>query len=185
MSRSDSAAFFEYGSVDLGDVDRRARRATASVRMPFILMQAVTPALLGGGSVGRLTLAEPFAVWVPSLTAGRMNALGAQAQAAHELVNRAVRERAEESLRLYGGLSHFLVDPADIMPLLPMGTYVTFTYSFRVDDTVRVLEALQQHAGVTGVPEFQAALACVLAEALSLFGDVVAYPTLNSASNQE
>jgi hypothetical protein len=173
VTAAESATFFEYGSVELGDIDRRTRQATAVVRMPFILMQSVTPALLGGGSVAGLALREPLAVWIPSLGPGRMNAFGAQVQSGHDLVNRALRDRAEEAMRLFGGLSHFLTDPADAIPVLPMGTYVTFTYRFRVDDVLRVIEAMEPHGATAGVPEFQAALASVLHEALSLFGPPV------------
>lgn len=166
----DDTTFFEYGSVTLGEWDRKTRQAVVRIRLPYCLLQAVTPALLGGGSVDELRVAEPMMVWIPRLTGDRVSAIGATVEGAHELINRSLKERAEESLRAFMGLSPFVRDPTDLVPFLPMGTYVTLRLRIRIDSVLQVVEALEGAKGVCGVAEFQAALAAVLHEALVCFG---------------
>lgn len=163
---SESTRFFEYGSVDLVDVDARARSACADVRMPFVVMQAATPALLGGGVVDGLSLCQPVSVWIPRLTGERMSPAASGIPSAHERVNVYLRERASEAMKAFMDLAPYVSDPSDLIPFLPMGTYVTFRYRFRIDDALSVIEALEPHHGVAGIAEFQYALAGVLREAV-------------------
>jgi len=159
---SDDAKFFEYGHVLLLGNDFKTRQASLEVCMPNSLMQAVTPSLLGAGWVDQFRVRDPVAVWLPQLTPSRMNAAASGHDLPHTRANMALKQWAEEVLQVFQKVAQFLVDPSDIVPFLPMGTYVQFRFRCRVDDIPKVLEGVDA-TPVVGVPEFQWALASVLA----------------------
>jgi hypothetical protein len=163
---AEQSRFFEYGEVLLTENDYKTRQAAVSVCMPCCLFQAVTPSLLGGGLVDGLKVREPLAVWLPQLTSERVSPLvRAQVPDAEIRINAVMKAHVDELLRLFQGASGVIVDPADLVPYLPLGTYVCFRFRCRIDDVPKVLEGVDR-TPVTGVPEFQWALAMVLKCAL-------------------
>lgn len=159
---ADEAKFFGCGQVVLLDRDFKTRQASMEVCMPNSLMQAVSPSLLSCGWLDAFRVKEPLAVWLPQLTAERMNGLAAEHDMAHARANAALRQWAEEVLQVFRKVSQFLVDPSDVIAFLPMGTYVCFRYRCRIDDIPRLLEGVDR-TPVVGVREFQWAMASVLA----------------------
>jgi len=158
---SDFARFFEHGEVSFMERDFPRRQARLEVVLPCCLFQAITPSLLGAGFIDNLQIRQPVAVWMPQLTKSRLNALTMEVPDAAERMNKAVLERIDLILKTYEGLAHFVNDPTDIVPMLPLGTYIKFHFRCRIDDIMKVLEGVQ-NTPVAGVPEFQWALASVL-----------------------
>lgn len=161
----DASQFFEHGKVVLEDVDHVARTAAVFMQMPCCLFQAVTPSLLGAGLVDNFRIAEPLACWLPQLTEERISFVGKQLDQAHVRVNTGVSQQMEAVLQTFVKISTLLNDPADMIPMLPLGTYVALRWRCRIDDVPKVLHGVQE-TPVVGVPEFQWALACVLAQAI-------------------
>jgi len=160
---SDTARFFEHGQIAFMERDFPNRQARIDITMPCCLFQTVSPTLLGAGYIDDPQIHNPMVVWMPQLSASRVNILAKDVVDAHDKMNRAIQERIDLILKTYEGMSHFLIDPSDIIPMLPLGTYVDFKFRCRIDDLMKVLENIQPLISITGVAEFQWALASVFA----------------------
>ncbi len=164
---ADDSKFFEHGEVSLDMCDPRTRTASVKICMPCCLFQTISPHLLGGGMADDLRIRSPLAFWTPTLGPSRISP-HVRSPGAEAKVNVAVRAAVESVGRLFVNLQDALVDPADVIPMLPLGTYVSFTYRFRVDDSLKILEGIGS-VNVVGAPEFQAAMAAVLTGVLLIF----------------
>ena len=164
---ADDSKFFEYGEVSLDTCDRKTRTSAVRICIPCCLFQTISPHLLGGGWIDELKIRTPIAFWTPTITPERIMA-HARIPGTEMRINVAVRTAVESVGRLFVNLQDSLIDPADVVPMLPLGTYVTFLYRFRVDDSIKILEGIGS-VNVVGVPEFQAAMAAVLTRVLTLF----------------
>ena len=160
---ADSAKFFEYGEVVFEERDFPSRTAAIRICVPNCLFQAVTPALLGAGLIDQFTVRDPIAAWVPMFTDARM------IPHASELVDNACAQMnatasmvATSALRAFHSMARLLNNPSDLVPILPLGVYVTLRFRCRIDDIPKVLFGIQG-IPVDGVAEFQWALASVLA----------------------
>lgn len=161
----DASQFFEYGKVVLEDTDPVGRTASIRMQMPNCLFQAVTPSLLGAGFVDEFKVADPLAVWIPQVTTERLSFMGKQLDQADVRINTAIAHQMGVVAQTFAKVAQLLTNPADLIPMLPLGTYVSLRFRCRIDDVPKVLFGVQETA-VVGVPEFQWALACVLAQAL-------------------
>lgn len=162
----DSAQFFEHGKVVLQDMDPIGRMAAIFVQVPCCLFQAVTPSLLGAGLVDNFRLAEPLCCWMPQVGEARLSFVGKQLDQANVRINTAVSQQMDVILKTFVKISEYLLNPADMIPMLPLGTYVQLRFRCRIDDIPKVLQGVQD-TPVEGVHEFQWALACVLAQAVT------------------
>lgn len=162
----ESAQFFEHGKVVLEDIDPVGRMAAIRMQMPNCLFQAVTPSLLGAGFVDNFRVSEPLATWLPQLSEGRISVVGKQLDQCHVRINTAVAQQMDAILKTFVKVSEFLLNPADMVPMLPLGVYVSLRFRCRIDDIPKVLHGVQE-TPVEGVHEFQWALACVLAQAVT------------------
>jgi len=166
--QSDDCSFFDYGRVTLEMCDSRSRQAMVRLCIPCCLFQTISPHLLGGGTVDELKIRDPLAVWIPKLTRERFAGPAASVDGIEHRANAAIREEVERSTKVFVHLQGHLADPSDLIPMLPLGTYVTMMFRCRVDDVIKVLEGVDS-IPVVGVHEFQLALAAVLHTALSDF----------------
>lgn len=164
-------AFFEHGFVQAVSWDPVSRQAAFSVTVPASIVQTVTPPLLGAGKLDQYVLHNPVAAWIPVIGSGRLHPAAANPDMA-DRINRKVREKVQEILDLFLDVSRILVDPSDLIPALPLGTYVNFRFRCRVDGMIKVLSELDR-TRVAGVPEFRYALSSALAEVLKEFGSVI------------
>lgn len=158
----DSAKFFGSGYIVVEAKDFKTRQASIEMCLPHTLLQAITPSLLGSGWIDKLKVKEPITVWIPQLTAERMNSAAIGHDVPHIRANMALKQWTDEVVQVFQKISQFLVDPSDIIPFLPMGTYVQLRFRCRVDDIPKVLEGVEK-TPVIGIPEFRWALASVLA----------------------
>lgn len=164
------ARFFEYGEVSVQAHDPRGNMASLKVCMPCCLMQTLTPALLGGGLIDRYEVMLPIAAWVPKSPEERFRPdIFCQAPDIVEAAASHTAKNVKKALELFVQLSQILLDPADAVPILPMGTYVTFQYRCRTDALAGVLSHIES-IRVVGVPEFRYALATVFAFLLTQEG---------------
>lgn len=160
---SESAKFFEFGEVTFEERDFPSRQAAIRICMPCCLFEAVTPSLLGAGVIDQYKVREPMAVWMPKFSAERMHPNAEQIlDSSLERLNMTLRASAEGIIETFQSLSFLVTDPSDLIPLLPLGVYVTFRLRCRIDDIPKVLFGVQ-NTPVNGVAEFQWALASVLA----------------------
>lgn len=161
----DESKFFEYGEVKLEAKDFKTRQFAVRICVPCTVFQAVSPSLLGSGWVDELRVRDPVAVWIPTIGLDRFGSIVSHIEGVEQITRRMILERVTETVRAFHQVARVLQDPADAIPMLPLGTYVTFRYRCKLDETVRVLEGIQA-TPVAGVSEFQWALsevfACVL-----------------------
>ena len=164
--------FFERGEVRVSGFDAASRQAAFSISMPASVAQAVVPALLGAGVLDQYVLMNPVAAWIPALGADRIRpgVLVYDPDMAQKL-NSAVRARVGDVLSLFADLSQGVLDPTDLIPMLPLGVYVTFRMRCRIDDLPRAVLELERTA-VAGVGEFRFALAAALTEVLTAAGSL-------------
>jgi hypothetical protein len=160
---SESTKFFEFGEVTFEERDFPSRQAAIRICMPCCLFEAVTPSLLGAGVIDQYRVREPMAVWMPKFSTERMHPNAEQLlDNSLERLNMTLRATSENTLEIFRNLSYLVADPSDLVPLLPLGTYITFRLRCRIDDIPKVLFGVQ-NTPVNGVAEFQWALASVLA----------------------
>jgi len=163
LNPSESAKFFEYGEVNFEERDFPSRQASIRICMPCCLFETVTPSLLGAGLIDQYRVREPLAVWVPKLSEERMSSHANQLlDNAKERVNMTLRASTENILNIFHTLSFLVANPSDLVPLLPLGTYITFRFRCNIDNMPKVLFNIQ-NIPVDGIAEFQWALASVLA----------------------
>lgn len=167
VEASEDTRFFEYGEVRLEEVDHQHRQAVLECCMPNCLLQTLTPSLLGSGVIDSFRVREPHAVWLPKLGKERFNPTAASTiDSVDARVNQTIRERVEETMRVFQGVSQLVNNPADLVPILPMGVYVNYRYRCHIDKIPNVLYSIDTLLVFTGVPEFQWALASVLKQVL-------------------
>jgi hypothetical protein len=159
--------FFEYGEVSVAGHDAKSRQAVLLMCLPCCLMQAVTPALLGAGTIDGYSVMNPVAVWIPQLSDGRFRPeyVGA-GEPVSIRANRIMAQRAQETLGTFKSLTPALKDPSDVIPMLPLGTYVQFRYRCDLDGLAQALIEMEKTA-VAGVAELCYALAGALARVLA------------------
>ena len=171
MTEANPLRFFEHGRVSVVGQDSSARQAIFHVCLPCCLMQAVTPLFLGPGSIDQYQITNPVAVWLPSLTDDRFRPefTGTGANRVSKRANRVLVKKAMEVLQVFSTISPTLADPSDIVPLLPMGTYVEFRYRCDVDGTALMINKMGE-IPIAGIPELCYSMAAALAQVLTGFG---------------
>jgi hypothetical protein len=162
----DPLRFFEHGGVSIVGHDAKSRQAILLVCMPCCLMQAVTPVLLGAGTIDGFCVMNPVSVWIPQLSDERFHPeyVGVDERVGVR-ANRVLSQKIQGVLSAFGSLTPILKNPSDIIPVLPLGTYVQFRYRCRLDDLAPALIEMEKTM-VVGVPEFRYALAGALAKIL-------------------
>lgn len=164
--------FFEHGQISVAGTDEKSRHAVLRITMPCCLMHAVTPALLGAGIIDGYEVMNPVAVWLPKLGEDRL--INPSQEVANK-INYEIKFIIEKVLTVFLNTGKNLFDKADLVPILPMGTYITFRYRCRVDVLAEILTVLDG-TPVAGIAEFRFALASALASILMTLGDVVSLP---------
>lgn len=167
----EDSRFFEHGSVTLEGCEPKSRMAAVRICMPCCLFQTVTPHLLDSGTLDELKIRNPVAFWIPRLTSSRFVSSVASVPNIDARANAAIREEVDRIGKVFVHLQDYLLDPSDIIPILPLGTYVTFLYRCRIDSVMKLLEGID-NIKVVGVPEFQFSIASVLHMALKDFESV-------------
>jgi len=161
---NEEATFFEHGFVKLEESDFKSRMASIRCSVPNCLLQAVSPVLLGAGIIDELRVMEPMSVWIPKISMDRIDERFRPHFTAEEF-NVAIKNSVSDLLKTFQDLSKIVSNTSDLVPILPMGTYVNFRFRVRVDSIISIMEELQIEK-VVGVPEFQWAMASVLAQLL-------------------
>ena len=168
ISIDNSVTFFDYGHVNLTLCDSVSRQAMFDICMPCCLFQTVTPHLLNGGYIDDLKIRDPISIWIPKLTVDRFNDAVRSVQDIDNLTNNYIKEEIERVGKLYTNLQNYLIDPSDIIPILPLGVYITFFYRCNVDSIPAILEGIES-IKVVGIKEFQWSLAVMMRHTLLQF----------------
>jgi hypothetical protein len=166
MTADEISTFFEDGKVELELFDLKSRQVLVSVQIPNCLFQAVTPSLLGAGFVDDLRISDPICVWIPQISKERISLLGSQVADIENKINIAIKSQVEILLNIFSQTSSLLANPSDLVPMLPLGTYVCFKYRCNIDRIPDLLSGIQ-NTPVNGVHEFQWAMASILNAVLS------------------
>lgn len=178
ITPSEDCKFFEHGSACLELCDSISRQALVRVCMPCSLFQTVTPQLLGNGTIDELRIKNPISFWIPKLTKERFIGQAALVEGIDIRTNAAIKEEVERIGKIFAHLQDYLIDPSDLVPILPLGTYITFIYRCKIDNVLSLLEGINS-IKVVGVHEFQWALATVLHQALLDFEKITKRLILN------
>ena len=167
MNSNDNYEFFENGFVKLIDHNFHTRTSLIKCSVPNCLLQAISPVLLGSGIIDNLSLSDPILVWVPKLSEDRIVDL-LRPVVDFSILNKEITNKIEEYLSIYKNLSQALKNPADLIPILPMGVYVTFNYRVHIDKIPAIMFEFEKNP-VVGVQDFQWGLAVVLKKILEEF----------------
>ena len=165
----DPKKFFEYGKISLAGHDSESRQAILLVCLPYCIMQTVTPALLGAGWIDEFRVMSPTVAWIPTVSEDRFKEgyQGPNERMAAR-ANTKIRESVQHALEAFKTMSATLTDPSDLVPMLPLGTYVEFRYRCRIDDLAKVVLVMDA-IPVAGVPDLRFAMAAAMAEILQEF----------------
>lgn len=157
------------GWVEASFTDKETQSLSIQFAVPNCLMNAVMPVLIQNGVLDQQQLLLPLRAWVPVLNQERFKP---ETRGLMEVVNQASIEMINKILTAVTQAMSLLADPSDVMPVLPLGVYVTFRYRCKAKSMMPILESLES-IPVIGVPEFKFAMAGVLAEFLRESGDVL------------
>jgi hypothetical protein len=166
----ENSTFFEHGYVKLVANDYDTRSVSVNICMPCTLLQAISPQLLGAGLLDHFRLHNPVAIWIPQLSDERFSP-GVRHDGIAKRLNIALREEIVRTCKLFEHVSQYLIDPTDIIPVLPLGVYVEFTYRCHVDRILGMLEGIDS-INIIGIPEFQWSFAGILKECLEDFAKI-------------
>lgn len=166
---SDFQKFFEYGEVSLEEHDFFTRQTSIRICMPCSLFQAVIPSLLGAGVIDQFKIREPMAIWIPNFSQEMLLPMADQSIDNILIrINMSLKAHAEEILQTFHTCAQLITNPSSLIPILPLGVYITIRFRCRIDDIPNVLIGIQK-TPVDGIYEFQWALATVLARILEDF----------------
>ena len=158
--------FFEHGRVEVKIVDAKSRQAALEICVPWCVLHAATPAMLGAGTIDEYRIHDPVAAWMPAIGSSRISGEIMRKTPGFDCkLNKAIQGTLESLLRLFHSMGEALVNLSDAVPMLPLGVYVVLRYRCCVDDLAKVLLELEPVA-TPGVPEFRYALAAALAASL-------------------
>lgn len=122
VAKRDETRFFEHGKVSVVWRDEEGTQVALRISIPNCLMQAVSPVLLGAGTIDLYEVMNPISVWMPTLGPDRFKDGGISART----VNAEIRESCLRITAMFRDVGRNLVDQSDIIPMLPLGVYVTF-----------------------------------------------------------
>lgn len=143
LSKEESR-FFEHGEVKLLATDRKKNTAMFKLCMPGCLFQAVTPSILGGGLVDNFRIRIPIAVWIPKLSDDRFNPdYMSQIDDISQNSNFAIQNSVNSVLKVFTQISYFMLNPIDLIPMLPLGVYVECEYRMNMDKKNQVLSGIE------------------------------------------
>jgi len=161
--------FLDYGKIEVVGVDKNKRKAVLRLTLPFILLNTVTPVMLGCGKMGNLKLSPDLAVWQPELEFNEFKeSVSKQCSDIKIKAWKEISDKTASLLRAFIDVAAVLKDVGDLINVLPIGTYVEVDAICDIDELPSALEELQKSSGVKGVYEFQFALAAALNKSLSL-----------------
>lgn len=172
----EESKFFENGFVRIEESDFKSRMSSIRCAVPNCLLQAVCPVLLGAGHIDELVIHEPISIWVPKISINRIEERF-RPHISSEEFNHAVRNSVVDLLKIFQDFSKIITDVSDLIPILPMGVYISFRYRVRVDSILNIMVELQSEK-TQGVPEFQFAMASVLSQVLQDFERVAPLASL-------
>ncbi len=163
----DVVTFFEHGKISLEEHDFKTREAALRVCLPCYIFLSISPALLGAGLIDDFSIHHPIAVWLPQLTSDRFHpSVANEVPLIAERTNAAIKATTEKALQNFQDLLQILPFPEDLIPSLPLGVYVQFSYRCSLDK----MGAMLLNMGATpghGVGEVRFAFAEILASALA------------------
>lgn len=136
--------------------DPEFRKASFDIYVPACILQAASPMLLKHGLISNYELSNLLAVWIPSLGKDRFKEFVDESNV--NLLNTKIQDEMNNVLHSFIALSKVLENPNDIIPMLPLGIYVKFRYSFSIDDFPYLLIDLKENQ-ITGIPELNFSLA--------------------------
>lgn len=164
---AEESRFFEHGVVRLEMLDDRSRQLSVSIVAPFCVIQAATPILLGHGLMDEFHVHNPLAVWMPPI---RPDAFKDFVRTPHPDVavqaRTVVNQHVSRLLTTFHEVSQAMDDPSELVPMLPIGTYVHIRYRSAIDSYAEALRKFELEA-TAGIPEVRYAMAEVLAFALT------------------
>jgi len=156
-----SASFFEYGTVNLVCHDNKSRQIALDLCMPCYLLQYLMPILLDGGLIDNYKLKNPIASWMPALSSDVLKENANQSYVND--LNKAITHHVYGILHLFAEVASVMKNPNDLVPMLPLGIYVTFRYRIGMDKFIDMMEKLKEYE-LYGAPEFRGALVRATAE---------------------
>lgn len=160
--------FYGQGSIDVKSHDFVGRSANLFFTIPCVIFQSFTDCFIKHGVVKNLRIATPFAVWIPPVKRPRIKPEFDSIPDAENQINSAIRMSVENTLATLNAVKGYLTNEDDIIPLLPLGTYINFDYKISVDNCINLMEDIN-NSGVSNTFELRIAIAEALNSVLSDF----------------
>jgi hypothetical protein len=129
-------------------------------------MQAVIDVLLHNGKIDSPSIRNPISVWMPVVDSVRCIPEVSQIPNLIKIMNEKISNKVKEIIDMFQDINPAMMDPSDLIPMLPMGTYVKFRYRCEVDKLASAL-IIMESIKVSGIMEFRYALASVLHDILT------------------
>jgi hypothetical protein len=161
---TDHAKFFDIGEVKVLSVDSKNRQTGLYFVAPICFVQPAFPALLSSGSIDSFSMIKPFISFVPKIKSENIKSKSDQIV---KRINTRVQDSIAKAMSVYSESEQFLSDPSLMLPILPLGIYVSFTYRCGVDQFVIAIRDRWNVAPGSYEDEFKWATIRVIAHVLS------------------
>jgi hypothetical protein len=157
---------FKYGYIELAAVDHVEQSVCIRWCIPIVLLHDLSPAFILFGHITDFTIKNPIAIWIPPISEDQIRPEFAPTEAVVNSLNVAFRDEGLRLAKLYGSMSEKLVDMSYMVPILPLGTYVTFSTIIQIAHVLPLLESLETLKSM-GIREVQWVLASILKDVVS------------------
>jgi hypothetical protein len=161
---TDHAKFFDIGEVKVLSVDSGNRQAGLYFVAPICFVQPALPALLSSGSIDSFAMVKPFISFTPKIKSENTKSRSDQIV---KRINTKVQDSIAKAMSIYSESEQFLSDPSMMLPVLPLGIYVSFTYRCGVDQFIIAIKEKWNVASGSYEDEFKWATTRVMAHVLS------------------
>jgi hypothetical protein len=161
--------FFDFGKVTIISYDNYSRQIALDTCIPCSLLLAIDNVILKHSVIDNYKIRNPLAAWTPKLDAIRFKS---EHRHATFEINEVIRNKILRLLTVLTNLTSVLNDPADITPMLPLGTYVEFRMRCKIDSMLDMIKEMEKMNNIAGISEFKYAMAESLALVLHEMGDV-------------
>lgn len=157
---------FKYGFIEMTCADHDTQMVSTRWCIPVVLLHDLLNALISHGSINNVEIKNPLAVWVPPLDRSQFKDRSIPETVLNS-VNVALKDEAVRQAKIYEHLSSYVQDVNSLIPILPLGVYVVFTYNIGFSSALNLLEDFDK-VRVFGVDRITYTIAKILSEVVEV-----------------
>ncbi len=134
--------YFKKGYVKITSSDDTSQMVVIEMCIPCVIFQTISPVLFANGKVTSISIKDPISVWIPNLCMDRFKSGISNDEFIDKKINKVISEKVDDIGKLFAGVASLVVDKNDILPILPLGTYINVEFVSKYQDLKFVLHSV-------------------------------------------